>query len=402
MANYVTYDRPYDSEVEYLESSGTQRIDSGVYGNENTNVSIKFQIVTFSSNAQGVLGAREQYQKRGFGFTWNSNSNNTLFFQLFNGENSHYQLSTTALEVRNDKGNLYVNNELVFTHSSSPSFTTPSSINLFMMRDNIGYYSKSRIYYCQLRDNGVLVRDFIPVRIGTIGYMYDKVSGKLFGNQGTGSFILGPDVANPVPNIRRVFRFGNKRFIMPMPYDSKVEYLESTGTQWIDTGIYGSNNSKLELDEQILELGASKAVFGCYATNNNLYIYQAGGNNSGKWQLGFGYNANVGTTDTNRHSFVFDNFDIKIDGTIIFSHTPKNFATPQTLLMFNMFNGAGEIYSSTRMRVFSCKLYNSNTLVRDFIPVRKNGIGYMYDRVSGRLFGNSGTGQFILGNDIND
>ena len=34
------------------------------------------------------------------------------------------------------------------------------------------------------------------------------------------------------------------------------------------------------------------------------------------------------------------------------------------------------------------------------IPVRKNGLGYMYDKVSGTMFGNSGTGDFILGNDI--
>jgi hypothetical protein len=42
-------------------------------------------------------------------------------------------------------------------------------------------------------DNDILVRDFIPVRVGTTGYMYDKVSGQLFGNSGTGEFILGAD-----------------------------------------------------------------------------------------------------------------------------------------------------------------------------------------------------------------
>jgi hypothetical protein len=26
-----------------------------------------------------------------------------------------------------------------------------------------------------------------------MGYMYDKISGKLFENKGTGNFILGPD-----------------------------------------------------------------------------------------------------------------------------------------------------------------------------------------------------------------
>jgi hypothetical protein len=33
----------------------------------------------------------------------------------------------------------------------------------------------------------------IPVRIGTTGYMYDRVSGQLFGNAGTDDFILGND-----------------------------------------------------------------------------------------------------------------------------------------------------------------------------------------------------------------
>jgi hypothetical protein len=39
----------------------------------------------------------------------------------------------------------------------------------------------------------VLSKDYIPVRVDTTGYMYDKISGTLFGNDGTGSFVLGPD-----------------------------------------------------------------------------------------------------------------------------------------------------------------------------------------------------------------
>jgi hypothetical protein len=53
-----------------------------------------------------------------------------------------------------------------------------------------------RIYYCQISQGVNLVRDFIPVRVGNVGYMYDKISGKLFENQGTGNFILGPDKEN--------------------------------------------------------------------------------------------------------------------------------------------------------------------------------------------------------------
>lgn len=53
--------------------------------------------------------------------------------------------------------------------------------------------SNTRIYWCKIRENGVLLRDFIPVRVGDVGYLYDSVSGQLFGNAGTGSFVIGPD-----------------------------------------------------------------------------------------------------------------------------------------------------------------------------------------------------------------
>lgn len=51
-----------------------------------------------------------------------------------------------------------------------------------------------KFYYAKIWDNGTLVRDYIPVRVGTTGYMYDKVSGQLFGNAGSGSFTYGNDV----------------------------------------------------------------------------------------------------------------------------------------------------------------------------------------------------------------
>jgi hypothetical protein len=49
------------------------------------------------------------------------------------------------------------------------------------------------IAYISISLNNSKIADFIPVRVGQVGYMYDKVSGTLFGNAGTGSFILGSD-----------------------------------------------------------------------------------------------------------------------------------------------------------------------------------------------------------------
>ena len=53
---------------------------------------------------------------------------------------------------------------------------------------------KLRIYSVQFIDNDEVILDLIPVRVGQVGYMYDKVSGQLFGNSGTGNFILGNDI----------------------------------------------------------------------------------------------------------------------------------------------------------------------------------------------------------------
>lgn len=402
----VLYTTPYDSEVEYLQSSGTQYFDTGVTINSDYTVSIKAS-VTANNYIDSLWCARSNYEVNTFTLFKMNSTAGTLRFDYNTSKNT---ISNTDVSLHTYKavGNkLYIDDTLIYT-ATAATFTAGSTVTIFASRvtptDSPSYFTKGKLYAFSILDNnGVTLIDLIPVRVGQIGYMYDKVSGKLFGNKGIGNFILGQDVANPVPNIRKVFKFGNKRFVMPMLYDKRIEYLESTGTQYIDTAIYGSNNSKVEVDLQLLELGESKAVFGCYTSkNNSLYMYQAGGNSYGKWQFGFGWNANIGTTDTNRHLVVCENFDLTIDGSLIFSHVPRTFTTLHTMLLFNMHNNSGGIYSATGIRIFSCKLYNGNTLVRDFIPVRRGNVGYMYDKVSGKLFGNSGTGQFILGNDIND
>ena len=49
-----------------------------------------------------------------------------------------------------------------------------------------------------IRSGGAATRDFVPVRIGTVGYLYDKVSGRLFGSAvGSIPLVPGPDKATP-------------------------------------------------------------------------------------------------------------------------------------------------------------------------------------------------------------
>jgi len=78
------------------------------------------------------------------------------------------------------------------------TFTTPTTIRIGLIPDSTAYPTQGnftgRFYKMRIWDGTTLVRDFVPCRIGTTGYLYDRVSQTLFGNIGTGEFVLGPDV----------------------------------------------------------------------------------------------------------------------------------------------------------------------------------------------------------------
>ena len=64
---------------------------------------------------------------------------------------------------------------------------------------NAAFKNKARLYhYSHLREGETII-DLIPVRVedyygNDFGAMYDFVSGELFLNNGTGEFIIGPDL----------------------------------------------------------------------------------------------------------------------------------------------------------------------------------------------------------------
>lgn len=82
--------------------------------------------------------------------------------------------------------------------------------------------------------------------------------------------------------------------------------------------------------------------------------------------------------------------------------TPDPFSsTPDTMTIFVDKSG-GTVTSSriASMRLYRFRMWNWSGTLIDLIPVRSGNIGYMYDRVSRSLFGNQGTGNFVLGQDI--
>lgn len=73
------------------------------------------------------------------------------------------------------------------------------------------------------------------------------------------------------------------------------------------------------------------------------------------------------------------------------------------LLCKAMQNNTANSYST--VKISYCKIYVNEILTYDFVPVRKAGVGYFYEKVAGELWGigakgGRGSGNFILGPDV--
>ena len=81
--------------------------------------------------------------------------------------------------------------------------------------------------------------------------------------------------------------FGDRKMMKQLPYDAEVEYLESTGTQWIDTGIVCSIGIGVKADIAILELNDTTypQFFGSYESDT-MVMFGGWDNNSKQYSAG--------------------------------------------------------------------------------------------------------------------
>lgn len=179
---------PYDAEIEYLESTGTQYIDTGVVLDATMTVRVLYDYIQNGF----VFGARASVNS---GYSGVTNESMGTYNIRYGNKNIYAQ--PTIPRGTND---VIISPIGVILNGATVSSTTYGNdffsghCFLFTINNNgqplIGDYAVIRIIRFSI-DN---IIDLIPVRVGTTGYMYDKVSGELFGNSGTGDFILGPDV----------------------------------------------------------------------------------------------------------------------------------------------------------------------------------------------------------------
>ena len=195
---------------------------------------------------------------------------------------------------------------------------------------------------------------------------------------------------------------GDKQKWPYVPYDSEVEYLQSDGYEYIDTGLtLASGTTKVEIVINVvfnaLRYNNNSLYLVCSQPNAGVQIYTNSGNiyNQGATKsitTNTNYTIDCVTTATSR--------SIKInDGTAAAQSFSRSITDNSPLYIIGIPTQVVNKRNSYAKHK-SYKIYINDVLVRDYVPVRKSGVGYLYDKVSGTLFGNAAeSGAFTYGND---
>lgn len=370
---------PYDAEVEYLESTGTQWIDTMANTSPTTILEIVYK---FSSSSAAIAG--------GIGLTSGLGgiNNNPTRFLINKDAYSQYNIGLGDFAGHFGSFNtslhtLTLNAQAKTFTVDSDEFTLPAttftggfSIPLFarLGPSGIGNFSSGQLYSCKIWDGSTLVRDYIPVRKGTVGYLYDRVTGKLFGNEGTGDFVLGQDV---VP----------------------VEYIESHGTEWIDTVVNAKQSLKIRA---VFETNSTTSYFIYGVRAGDTTITCASGNSLSLGYLRWGTSAFARAISTGLVDITQDSSGGIVNGTS-YGYSATQTVVEQsgyTMVLFAGRNSATTVTANMVGKFYSCKIWNNSLPVRSFRPVRVGTEGAMMDVLTRRVYRNAGTGAFGYGNDL--
>lgn len=187
-----------------------------------------------------------------------------------------------------------------------------------------------------------------------------------------------------------------------------LEYVESTGAQWIDTGVSAVEPFLFRARFALLSSNAqNNSLFGCYASNNRMFITVSASLSNGKKRVGIGHSTswrtNLFDAETNRCYDISVNFSsnfwANVDGVRKWTYSDALASSPsQNLFLFNRSGNS----NPSKARVYEAQIVNSDgKLIRDFQPVLDgNGVAGLWDRVSGTMFYSATSTPLVAGPEL--
>lgn len=180
-----------------------------------------------------------------------------------------------------------------------------------------------------------------------------------------------------------------------------LNYISSTGTQYIDLDLKPTSNTRVECDVQVYEWSSFATIFGCRdassQTASQAYVMAVSSANTFRSDyFGDSKSTNV-NSHLNRVEIIKNKNVVSITGdnenaSIINANTTGE--STYNLYLFAM-NNIGSASLFVKARLYSCKVYEGDMLIRDLVPSKDaNGTIGLYDKITNIFFTNKGTGIF--------
>lgn len=185
----------------------------------------------------------------------------------------------------------------------------------------------------------------------------------------------------------------------------QVEYIESTGTQYIDTGFIPNSNTSIEMKAS--NSSTSNACLYCARgslgyTDNTYTAFLIGGTSLGVDYYDTQYAGIM--TATKDMVYVYKQYKnlVYVNGELVKTLTESEFSSEYDMYLMASHQGGSSLGNIGNVKLYYCKIWAGETLVRDLVPCyrKSDNVVGMYDLVNGVFYTNAGTGEFIKGADV--
>lgn len=184
--------------------------------------------------------------------------------------------------------------------------------------------------------------------------------------------------------------------MLPQGY-TRVEWIESTGEQYIDTGFTPNQDTRVELTVAYLGSGGDNIAGVRNSTSDTTNRFGL---------ITFGSTSKIGAffrdssiqaiaVDNHVHTYDLSKSGLYVDSALYGSANSGTFSCTYNFTLFAWNNGSGGV-ACAESRVYLCKIYDNGTLVHDYIPcIDANGDANLWDDVNETLAEKVGT--FLYG-----
>lgn len=170
---------------------------------------------------------------------------------------------------------------------------------------------------------------------------------------------------------------------------TKLDYIESTGNNYIDTKIIANENTGFEIEfstsNEFGEWGTTGygSIFGARTSSKvnelQLTTYKADESYSGTLRFET-KNYNAGIESKNKKVKISLKNKKYVDSKGVQTDVVGSFTTPVPLTLFAL-NENGNIIQNGTVKLYSFKIYEGDILIRDFMPVEDlSGIQLLYEK----------------------